>query len=81
MHARLMESVTPFNDALRQAGPLLDPSTDTGRALIDSIVTQQAAIIAYQNDFKMLMVFTIAMMPLLLLIGTSRGRRTVSRPV
>ena len=81
MHARLMESVTPFNDALRQAGPLLDPSTDTGRALIDSMVTQQAAIIAYQNDFKMLMVFTIAMMPLLLLIGTSRGRRTVSRPV
>ena len=81
MHARLMEQVTPFNDALRQAGVLLDMATDQGRAMLEIIVTQQAAVIAYQNDFKLLMVFTLLTMPLLLFIGSSRGRRTMGRPV
>jgi DHA2 family multidrug resistance protein len=81
MHARLSEYVTPFNDALQQqGGALLDPSTDQGRAVLDTIVTQQATVIAYQNDFKLLMVFTLAMMPLLLFIGTSRARPAVRRP-
>jgi DHA2 family multidrug resistance protein len=75
MHARLAEFITPFNDALQQAGPLLDPNTDQGRALIDAMLTQQATVIAYQNDFKLLMLFTLAAMPFVLLIGSSRVRR------
>ena len=78
MHARLAEHITPFNDALRQAGPMLDPSTDQGRALIDLMLTQQAQVIAYQNDFKMLMVFTLILMPFVLIIGSSRTRRLPS---
>jgi DHA2 family multidrug resistance protein len=81
MHARLAEHITPFNDALRQAGPILDPMTEHGRALLENIVTQQATVIAYQNDFKLLMLFTLATMPLLLIIGSSRGKRTMGRPV
>jgi DHA2 family multidrug resistance protein len=81
MHARLAEHITPFNDALRQAGAILDPMTEHGRALLENIVTQQATVIAYQNDFKLLMLFTLATMPLLLIIGSSRGKRTMSRPV
>jgi len=38
-------------------------------------------VIAYQNDFKLLMVFTLLTVPLVLFIGSSRGRRTVSRLV
>jgi DHA2 family multidrug resistance protein len=75
MHAQLAEHVTPFNDALKMAGPLLDPSTEQGRTLLDFVVTQQAQVIAYQNDFKLLMLFTLGTMPLLLLMGTARGRR------
>jgi DHA2 family multidrug resistance protein len=75
MHARLMENVTPFNDALRQAGALLDTATDQGRALLDMIVTQQATVIAYDNAFKLLMLFTLLTLPLLPFIGSSRGRR------
>jgi DHA2 family multidrug resistance protein len=75
MHAQLVEHITPFNDALRQAGPLLDPSTEQGRALLDHIVTQQAAVIAYQNDFKLLMLFTLVTMPFVLIIGSSHARR------
>ena len=56
MHARLAENVTPFNNALQApAGAMLDMATDTGRAMLDAIVTQQATIIAYDNDFKLLM--------------------------
>jgi DHA2 family multidrug resistance protein len=80
MHAHLTEYITPFNDALQQAGSLLDPSTDQGRAILDSIVTQQATVIAYQNDFKLLMIFTLISMPFVLIIGSSHARRSVPTP-
>jgi DHA2 family multidrug resistance protein len=79
MHARLAEHITPFNDALRQAGPL-DVTTDRGRALIDAMLTQQASVIAYQNDFKLLTIFTLITMPFVLIIKTARSRRTPAPP-
>jgi len=36
------------------------------------MVTQQANMIAYLNDFKLLMILTIAVMPLVLMIGSTR---------
>jgi DHA2 family multidrug resistance protein len=72
MHARLMESVTPFNSALGDPGAaMIDPSTETGRALLEALITQQAGIIAYDNDFKLLMILTVVAFPLLLLIRPS----------
>ncbi|HMF23891.1 MAG TPA: DHA2 family efflux MFS transporter permease subunit [Pseudolabrys sp.] len=74
MHARLTEQVTPFNGALQMpdvAGNL-NVHTDAGRALLDMIVTQQAAMLAYINDFKLLMVLTLAMIPMVWIIGRSR---------
>jgi MFS transporter, DHA2 family, multidrug resistance protein len=47
---------------------ILNMATDTGRAMMDLIVTQQAAMIAYLNDYKLLMILTFAMMPLVLII-------------
>ncbi len=43
----------------------------------DLIVTQQAMIIAYANDYKMLLVLSVAAMPLVLFVGSSRA---VQRP-
>ena len=74
MHARLTEQVTPFNDALQMpdvAGNL-NVHTDMGRAMLDAIVTQQAAMLAYINDFKLLMILTLAVIPMILIIGNSR---------
>jgi DHA2 family multidrug resistance protein len=45
-----------------------------GRALLDAIVTQQAMMIAYLNDYKLLMALTLATVPLVLLIRTSRRK-------
>ncbi len=69
MHARLMESVTPFNQALADpAAALLDPSTETGRALLEQLVSQQASIMAYDNNFKLMMVITLLAFPLIGLV-------------
>src|SRR5450756_2419071 len=74
MHARIAESVTPFNDALQMpdVASNLNVHTDAGLALLDGIVTQQAAMIAYLNDFKLLMILTLAAVSLVLLIGTAQ---------
>ena len=80
MHARLMESVTPFNQALSDpAAAMLDPSTEVGRALLENLVAQQAAIIAYANDFKLMLWMTLLAFPLVLLIRTSRRDFAASR--
>ena len=80
MHARLAESVTPFNQALADpAAAMLDPSTDTGRALLENLITQQAIIIAYANDFKLMMVVTLLAFPLILLIRTKPSDFAQSR--
>ena len=73
MHARLVEGVTPFNDALAQAEvPMLDMATDKGRAMLDAIVTQQAMIIGYDNTFLLLTWVSLAALPFVLTIGSSR---------
>ncbi len=85
-HARLVEYVTPFNDALKNAdiANKLDLATDTGRAMMDQIVTQQAALIAYANDFTLLMWIVIAATPFVFLIGPLRAKlaaQTKGEPV
>ncbi len=76
MHARLSEYVTPFNDALQMpdVASFLNVHSEMGRALLDAIVTKQAMMIAYLNDYKLLMALTLMTVPLVLLIRTG-GRK------
>ncbi len=75
MHAHLVEYITPFNNALTMPDvrSILSLTTDTGRALIEMLINQQAVIIAYANDFKVLMLLTIAVIPFVFVIGTARA--------
>jgi DHA2 family multidrug resistance protein len=74
MHARLAESVTPFNQALADpAAAALDLGTDVGRALMEQIMTQQAAVMAYANDFMLMMIMTLLAFPLVLLVRVERA--------
>jgi len=80
MRARIAESLTPFSQAMADpAAAMLDPSTETGRALLENLVNQQAAIIAYANDFKLMTIFTLLAFPLILLIRTRRSDFAQSR--
>jgi len=77
MHANLVEQVTPFNNALQMpdVASILSMVTDSGRAMMDLIITQQASIIAYANDFNLLMYLTMATIPLVFFIGSSKVAR------
>jgi DHA2 family multidrug resistance protein len=75
MHARLVESVTPFNQALADpAAAMLDLKTDTGLALMEQLLSQQAAIIAYNNNFKLMMVLIMLAFPLIALVRVQKGQ-------
>jgi MFS transporter, DHA2 family, multidrug resistance protein len=83
MHARLAESVTPFNNALQMPNVTgtIDLATDAGRMLLDSIMTQQATIIAYANNYKLMLILALAAMPMVLFVGSSRQVRSVRSEV
>ncbi len=78
MHQRLVEDVTPFNDALQMPDvhAILNMTTEQGRALMNAIVTQQATLIGYLNDYKFLMMVTFAVIPLIFIISTSKKKPT-----
>ena len=62
--------VTRFNKLLQTpaAQALWPLDTPRGAAALDAVVNQQAAMIAYVNDFKMMMLVCFAMIPCLLLM-------------
>jgi MFS transporter, DHA2 family, multidrug resistance protein len=67
MHAVLGEYVNPYNPALRARIPPGPPSLHT-LAGLNATVTEQAAMIAYNNDFKLMMLLSLAALPLVLLL-------------
>jgi DHA2 family multidrug resistance protein len=66
-HAQLSEHVTPFNRALQSGTAALfwGPGTPFGLANIDAQVNHQAQIIAYSNDFMLMCLICLPMLPLL----------------
>jgi MFS transporter, DHA2 family, multidrug resistance protein len=71
MHSRLGEHITLFGGQLRPAAPY-SFSTPQGLAALNASVTRQAEMIAYNNDFKLLLVLCLAIMPLVLLLSPRR---------
>ena len=64
-HAGLAANVTVFNPAIR---PMLQNGSNLNMALLDQTINQQASMIAYLNDFKLMFVATLLVVPLILLI-------------
>ena len=81
-HAQLTERLTPFNFALQlpwlSGGLTL--STGPGRQALDGIVTQQAAIMAYSNDFLLMTFVSLAAFPLLFLIRRPKPAMGLAKP-
>ena len=66
-HASIAANVTAVNGGF--ANPTIahywSPATAAGRAALDAVVTQQAQVIAFIDDYKFLMIATLAVIPLL----------------
>jgi len=71
MHSRLAEHVTPFGDGLTPLHPGT-PAVDQ-LAGLNAAVTQQAAMIAYNNDFKLMLILTVIAIPLVALLRAPRS--------
>ncbi len=69
-HAELTERVTLASPAWQNPAiaRAYDLSTPGGAAFLDGSITQQAAMIAYIDDFWLMLFLTLAVMPLILLI-------------
>ena len=75
-HSQLAEFITPFNDAMRMpdvAGQDVDRPA-RGLAAIEAMVTQQAAVMAYSNEFLIMTFVSLAAFPLLALIRSAKSR-------
>jgi DHA2 family multidrug resistance protein len=76
-HAEIAQHVTAVNPSL--ADPSIaqfwNPLTAAGRAALDAMITQQAQIIAYIDDYKLLMIATLAVIPLLIVFKQASAGR------
>ena len=74
-HAALAETVTPFNEVLRQgAMERFRTGADlAGMAALEAEIGVQSTMIAYNNAFFATLVLTLAMIPLLFLFRVRRG--------
>jgi MFS transporter, DHA2 family, multidrug resistance protein len=75
LHEVIGASINPFNRALQalsSANAWLDPATQHGAAMLDRIVNHQAQIIAYINDYVLMIITTMPALLLLLLMRRPR---------
>jgi DHA2 family multidrug resistance protein len=68
-HALIADEVTPFNRALQTAAAsrFWNPASIQGSTMLNQEVTRQAHIIAYIDDFKLMLILAIVVLPLVLL--------------
>ncbi len=74
-HADISANITPVNRAFQDPSiaQFLSPVTAAGRAALDALVTQQAQIIAYIDDYKLLLIATLALFGMLIIFKKSSG--------
>ncbi|SHI11133.1 MDR family MFS transporter [Bradyrhizobium erythrophlei] len=75
VYAVLNEHVTPFNHAMQMPNVrgMINMGTDAGRAMADVMIGLQAQIIAFSQDYQMVMLFTLCAIPLAIMIGSTKA--------
>jgi DHA2 family multidrug resistance protein len=74
-HADISANVTAVNRGFQDPSiaQFLNPFTAAGRAALDALITQQAQVIAYIDDYKLLLIATLALFALLVIFKKTRG--------
>ncbi len=75
VYAVLSQHINPFNHAMQMPDVrgMIDLGTDKGRAMADVMVSLQAQIIAFSQDYQMVMLFTLCAIPLAVMIGSTKA--------
>jgi DHA2 family multidrug resistance protein len=74
VHSRLVEGLRPDNPLAPYLTAPFNLSTPSGIAALNAEVTRQAAMVAYIDDFKLIMLIALGSIPLLLLLRETRRR-------
>jgi DHA2 family multidrug resistance protein len=76
VHAALAANVTPFNRMLQSGGAYLywNSATSAGLNALNAEITRQASIVAYMDDFKLMLIVTLPAMLLLFLLRRPGSR-------
>jgi DHA2 family multidrug resistance protein len=86
VYSILSQHINPFNHALQMpdVSRMIDLGTDKGRAMADAMVAMQSQIIAFSQDYQLVMMVTLCAIPLALIIGSSKAalrRQAQGEPV
>jgi MFS transporter, DHA2 family, multidrug resistance protein len=75
IYAILSEHINPFNHAMQMPDVtgMINMNTDQGRAMADVMVGLQAQIIAFSQDYQLVMLFILAAIPFAILIGSTKA--------
>jgi DHA2 family multidrug resistance protein len=75
VYAILSEHITPFNHAMQMpdVSGMINLGTDKGRAMADVMVALQAQIIAFSQDYQLVMFFILGTIPLAIMIGSTKA--------
>jgi DHA2 family multidrug resistance protein len=75
-HSRLVEHLRPDNPLAQGSllGPRFSLTNPSGIAALNAEVNRQAEMIAYINDFAMMMMVVLLAMPLILLVRRQQPR-------
>ena len=80
VHASLATHIVPSDAIVRESLPgVFDPGSIGGLIGLNGEISRQASMVAYIDDFKLMLIITIACMPLLLLLRkpASTGEETI----
>jgi len=82
LHAEIASNVGPLNRMLHLSGvsQYWDPTTTAGAAMLNDEVTRQAQIMAYANDFHLLLLLCIPTAALVLMMRRPGGPRPAADP-
>ena len=72
-HAELSVAINPFNPNLAALSPAAAAGNPAALSQVDMLVNQQALMISYINDFKLMMIVTLCAIPLALLLRKPRA--------
>ena len=73
VHSTLAGHIQPGDPVVSAAlPPMFNPATGAGLAALNGEVTRQAAMVAYVDDFRLMMIVTLAVMPLLLFMRSPK---------
>ena len=68
VHASLVTHINGANPVLNDPNSMYSTATQLGAAMIDNEITRQASMIAYVNDYWLMLLLTAGVIPLLILI-------------